>query len=139
MTFKLNWDNDEKTLFRFEMEGKWTWDEYHQIVDEAFQMIRPLDHTVDVIVIGEPRMSLPSGSALAQLVRISRVIPNNIGLIVLVTPNGFIKAINRVLFRMSKRVGDMTVLTDTVDEAYAVIWERRAKRAINEGENRVAR
>ncbi|MEO8611825.1 MAG: hypothetical protein ABI690_28255 [Chloroflexota bacterium] len=44
------WDNSDKTVLCYRLEGRWTWDEIYQMLEEARALWKSVNHTVDMIV-----------------------------------------------------------------------------------------
>jgi hypothetical protein len=126
MNIRFRWADEEQTLVLLTLEDGWTWAEYHSLVRQISETIRQLGHTVDAVVEITSRAPFPSGSALSQLRQIARVLPDNIGVIVVVSPNPFVKTINTILFHLSPKLRQMVELADTREEALAIITARRA-------------
>ncbi|MBN1430799.1 MAG: hypothetical protein JXB07_20685 [Anaerolineae bacterium] len=57
MAIKVEWDTDEKTLVRWNMDSNWTWDEFDRAVDETGVLMDTVFHQVDLLVLSEK--SLP--------------------------------------------------------------------------------
>jgi hypothetical protein len=126
MNIHFRWANGEQTLLLLTLEEGWTWAEYHDVVRQLATMIRQLDYTVDAVVEITSRVPFPSGSALSQLRQVARILPENIGVIVVVSPNPFVKTINNILIQMTPKLRQMVELADTREEAHAVVAARRA-------------
>ncbi len=126
MSIHFRWADEEQTLLLLTLEEGWTWAEYHDVVRQVSGMIRQLGHTVDIIVENTARVPFPSGSALSQLRQVVRILPDNIGVIVVVSPNPFVKTINNILFQLVPKVRQITELADTREEALAIVAARRA-------------
>jgi hypothetical protein len=47
MPITVNWDNDAKTVIRYDFEGHWNWDEFRAAANEAFVFTRSVQHRVD--------------------------------------------------------------------------------------------
>ncbi len=62
MSITVQWDNDEKTVIRYDVSDNWTWDEFRQAVEQIHAMIDTVSHTVDAIANLENGNFLPSGS-----------------------------------------------------------------------------
>jgi hypothetical protein len=120
--------DDNQTFLTVTLQNGWTWEEYLAIVKALAESIRQHGHTVDAIVEITSKIPFPSGSALSRLRQILPLLPNNIGVIDLVSPNPFVKTINQILFQLSTRARDIAELADSREEANALIVRRRAQR-----------
>ncbi len=128
MNIHYHWADDNQTLLMFTLQNGWTWEEYFATLKALVASIRQLEHPVDVIVENTSKIPFPSGSALSRLRQILPMLPDNIGVIVVVSPNPFVKTINQILFQLSPRVRAMTELADTREEAHIILMRRRAQR-----------
>lgn len=65
MSFKIAWDNDEKTVMRYSAHGQWNWRDYHGAIRQSLYTLHRHPHLVDVIIDirGGDRAALPSGLA----------------------------------------------------------------------------
>jgi hypothetical protein len=127
MNVRYQW-SDDQTLLLLTLEEGWTWAEYHSVVRELSAAIRQLGHPVDAIVENTARIPFPSGSALSHLRQMMRVVPDNIGVIVVVSPNPLVKTINQILFTIAPKLRETVELADTRAEALAIIEKWRAQR-----------
>lgn len=133
MRITFQWEDAERTLLLLRLTDGWTWVEYHAVVSQLVVSIQQLDYAVDVIVENTARIPFPSGKALSHLRRIMRMVPDNIGVIVIVSANPFVKTINHILFRVMPKTREIGELADTVEEAHAIITRRRAQRRNDSG------
>src|SRR5689334_8333352 len=53
------WDNDEKTIIRMEVSGRWTWDEMYQASESGFAMLDSVAHTVYPILDFSQSLGMP--------------------------------------------------------------------------------
>ena len=127
MKIHYRWEDEDQTLMLVSLEEGWTWEEYYAVVQQLATTIRRLGHPVDAIVKNSARIPFPTGSALSHLRQIMRLVPDNIGVIVLVSSNPFVKTINQVLFQLLPTTREIAELADTEDEARTIIAERRAR------------
>jgi len=125
------WFNEEKTIILQSLSGQWRWEE---VMDsnqtDIPRLMDEVQHTVHMIVSLEDSPSLPSGSALLKGKDATTSLPKNLGLLVIVSPDKYV----RVLIDM---VSKIAVINDerklksaqTLDEAQDII-RQYAKTAI---------
>lgn len=77
MPYQIEWDNDEHTVIRTEMYGKWTWEEYHQLIDESVQLMKAVNHPVDLITLMRGDTVSPGGNFIPHIQRAMRAYPPN--------------------------------------------------------------
>jgi hypothetical protein len=124
------WDNAEKTVMRWTFEGAWKWDEYYTLRAETNQKIAAETHAVDLIVDLSKSNALPDG-ILTHGRNAVVATPPNIGVTVLVGANPVLRSFYKMfsnLYRtlISSKELDM-VMANTVEDAYKLLAERRAK------------
>jgi hypothetical protein len=124
MNITVSWDNDDKTIIRYDFQGQWTWDEFHKTSKEAFAMTRSVEHRVDSISNFHKGAALPP-NALFQFRQAMTNAPKNRGMTVIVGGNTFIKTMVRVFSNLNKQLGERLKIADTLDEARAMLTARR--------------
>ena len=70
------WDNDEKTIWRVETIPGWTWIDFTQAIDAAYEVIAQVDYRVDFVMYF--KASLPPGDAIGHLTHAGGTQPPNI-------------------------------------------------------------
>jgi len=68
MAIEIHWDNPEKTIIRYDITGRWTWDDLRQAQINVFQMMDATDaaHVGTIAHFTEGKIALPPDT-LAQL------------------------------------------------------------------------
>lgn len=127
MTMHVYWDNEYKTILRCESEGRWTWEEYHQALNQVVDMIESVPHRVDLMNVPRRGAVTPSGSAMPHFQRALRILPSNTGLNVIVNTNAFGRAIISMFSKLyGRHTGGNIAAVGTLEEAYALIARTRA-------------
>lgn len=122
MKVQVQWDNDAKNIVRYKFEQGWAWNDLHQALDDAGELINTVSHQVDVIMDISSANLVPKG-ALSQINRAyANPKPPNIGITVIVAPNSFMSA----MVSMAKKIwGNKTEwqleFVNTIGEAYQII------------------
>lgn len=124
MNIKVSWDNDDKTVIRYDFEGPWTWDDFRIAAEEAFAMTRSVEHTVDTISNFFPGVLLPA-NAMFQFRRIMEEAPKNRGVNVIVGSSAFIRTMVMMFSSVNRQLAKRIVIVDRLDQARAVLAERR--------------
>jgi len=83
MGIKVNWDNKEQTIIRYDFEGNWNWHDFDQAVERSFTMTESVSHLVHVIMNFQKSKSTPDG-AILYLKRKLAALPSNRGQIAIV-------------------------------------------------------
>lgn len=127
MPLHISWDNDEKTVIRCEGEGRWTWDEYHTSLENIMDMIRTVNHPVDLIIIERPGSAMPPGSPQPHFQRVQKLSPPNMGHTVIVVRSALAKAMSALLTRLPGNLMGNVNMVGSLDEAHAFIKRERTK------------
>jgi hypothetical protein len=110
MPVVLEWDNEEKTAFRTELDGQWTWEEFENAVNASHETMGSVEHRVDYIMWFKSR--LPPGDALNHFVRAGGRQPPNVYRTVMVNNAGsLLEAIIRSVTKGRGWVGPAIVYT----------------------------
>src|SRR5512145_2896547 len=80
------WDNSQKTVIRYVLDGDWSWHQFQNVLHVSRQEIRLLPHWVDVIVDMSTSNKLPPDT-LANLRTVATHRTSNSGMIVIVGAN----------------------------------------------------
>ena len=90
MGVHVQWDNCEKTVIRWDFDGRWDWVELHSCEAQANQMCQSVGCTVDFILNMESTSWMPR-DAFTHLKAFSRRRAANIGIITLAGSGLFIE------------------------------------------------
>ena len=93
MPLRIEWLDNEQTIICCTGEGIWTWDDYHKALDEIVVHFKTVQHRVDLVIDRAPGSSMPKGSSMPHFQRAMRIMPPNVGLLVMVTSNAFARTI----------------------------------------------
>lgn len=124
MNIDIEWDNDEKTIIRYDYGKNWTWDDFRNAVDTSNKMFAEVEHTVDLIANFEQGTAPPMG-ALGRFKYAQETMPKNGGTIVVVGGGFFISTLVSAFSRIYKAMSHNLMVADSLDEARAKIAELR--------------
>lgn len=99
MPIKALWDNDEKTVIRYEMYDHWTLDEFWEAYEIARQMINSVENEVHFVQVAMDAKS--------------------VGYI----PNGFLTHLRSIYRNAHPRAG-RTIIVPKMKGVMAQLWER---------------
>lgn len=116
MSITVNWDNDDKTVIRYDFADQWDWADFRAATVEAFALTRSVSHRVDSISNFHPGANLPP-DALFQFSRIMKVAPPNRGTTVIVGGTMFINNLVTIFSKIYKPLGKKLLIASTLDEA----------------------
>jgi hypothetical protein len=117
MSIHYEWDNEEKTIIRYDFDGKWTWEEFRDKQTEANALFAEVDHPVDVILDLLKSESRPTN--LFVHIRESEAHrPPNHGRLVVVRSGQFVRTMLATYQRLfGSRDKIETIRVDTLEEA----------------------
>lgn len=128
MPIKIEWFNDEKTILLETFEGRWTVDEYRQLIDQAAELLAEVDHTVDIIADGTdngPR--LPANLLRGGLVYAVRHVPPNQGITVFVRIDAVTETFVNIARNISPRLQKTLFTADNLDQALNLITQHQSQ------------
>jgi hypothetical protein len=115
MGLNFVWENDARTILRFEASGAWTWPEYDNFIDELIVAVKAENHVVHIILT--PGEQIPSGSPIPHLRRVTRLLPPNVGKIIVAGGNLFVRSINSALSKVHPIMSQKLMFAANLDEA----------------------
>ncbi|SRR5258706_6926935 len=126
MPITVQWDDDEKRVVRYTFDGKWTWDEYHSAIANAFDLVKDLPYIVNMLLDFSASNLFPS-NALSHFAGSMKTPPRDYDAVVVVTRSRFVETIASVISRLSGRIGKKIIVVKTLDEgrAYLATLEKR--------------
>jgi len=125
MPVKAYWlDESKKDIVQYDFEGKWTWDEFYPIYEEALRMEKAQPHRVDVILDFQRSGKVPP-NALTHIKGITDKQPDNIGLSIFVTQNRFFNVMYDVAIKFYPKTKRYFVISETIEEAHNIIIKDR--------------
>jgi hypothetical protein len=93
MPIEIVWDNDERSILRYDVSGKWNWDELFQARDKVFaQMDSASAERIDAIINFVGGLSVPN-DALGQIQKLREDPHAKAGLTVMVGTNMFLRTL----------------------------------------------
>lgn len=86
MAMDAVWADDTKTIIKVRIYGSVSWDQYHEVCETVFEMMRSVKHRVDVILL--PEVDVPPGNPLAHFKRASQRLlsAGNLGCCISIVP-----------------------------------------------------
>lgn len=120
MGISWHWDNTEETILYEMLEGDWTIEEYHGLVDEAAALLSERDHVVHVILDFTHSHRLPP-NLLAGARYAEKKLPSNQGIVVFVKPDAFVKTLINIARQLGFHATEHLYMAATAEEARQVI------------------
>jgi hypothetical protein len=131
MSVKVVWDDEQHTALRYDLEGRWTWDEFYAAFNEGKAMMEGSAHTVHFILNAMDNLSkgyVPPG-ALSHVASLNRNAPPNAGITVAVGGNTLGKIFHGMIARIYPKIAKRYAFADSLEEARAMIAQRRQPEA----------
>ncbi len=126
MPIHLEWGNPEKTILFENLDGEWTLSDVYAMLDDCEKMVSSVMHRVDIIAdLSNSHFS--SGNLLTALSRAQRTQPPNVGLIIAVKANRYLKAMADVAATMWPRSTEKLRYVNSIEAAYALLEEDSVK------------
>jgi hypothetical protein len=134
MPLHISWDNDEKTIIRCEGEGKWTWDDYHDALNQVMDMAKTVSNRVDLIIVQKPGSITPRGSGQPHYERALKIRPDNFGMNVVITQSTLARTMVDIWSKVpGNKLAGQIKLVASLEDAYAVIDQEQAKTQATSG------
>jgi hypothetical protein len=120
------WDDDEHTILRQTVTGKWTQEEYQAMYEEMLVLYRSVPHDIDLIIDVSQNQTNPLGMLYSMNSNDRKVEPNHRS-VTLVGSNTIIRVVANVAMKIAPNMSRGLYFADTLDEAYAQITKSRAR------------
>ena len=115
MSIQLSWDNDEKTIIRFDYGKGWTWDDFSEAGKLVQKMRAEVNHPVHIIANFEDGAFPPLG-ALGKFRTAQENVPGD-AVVVVVGGGMFITALVSSFSRVYKALSKNLMVADSLDKA----------------------
>lgn len=116
MPVYVDWDNEDRTVIRYDLAGHWDWHAFEVAVEQSFAMTESVTHTVHVIIDMRQSMSMPDG-AILYFKRLLQAAPANHGLYMMVSENQEVDKMLVMFRRIHRRNHHRIQQAATLDEA----------------------
>ena len=127
MSVTVEWANPEKTILCFRISNPWTWEDYYNATDEAWDMMQTVDHIVDYVIDMTGTKIVPPNAMSHIRRRASRTHPHK-GMGIFVGVSGFMKVIIDMIGNIIPTSKANVRTCTTLTEAYAIIAEEQKRR-----------
>lgn len=119
MTIDISWDNDEKTIIRFDYRKGWTWDDFSEAGKIVQKMRAEVKHPAHIIANFENGAFPPLG-ALGKFRSAQENVPTD-AVVVVVGGGAFITALVSSFSRVYKALSKNLLVANSLDDARAKI------------------
>lgn len=128
MPGRIEWDNEEKTILLTIYEGNMLLEEYYRVIDETFEAISPLPHSVHTIMLRQNVKSVPATMSKVLQYANKKTTPN-LGINVIVGATAMTKMIVRLAKVIAPRLAKEVYFANSLEEARQIIAEKSADMA----------
>ncbi len=125
MPITVAWDNEAKTIIRWDYVGKWKWTEATDAFEDTIRMIHEVQHPVSLIHDLTQSAGVP-GSALTNAYRFTSALPENWN-ISIVDKSGFAETLLNIFRTLYKKLGERYRSAPTLEEARKLIAQHQAQ------------
>lgn len=116
MSVDVRWDNEEKTILRYNFSGFWSWEEYFPSLARGRDMMRQQAHYVCVLNDMRQAAHIPKGF-ITKARDVISTRPPNTGLSLFLTTSLLFKETYRVLGSIYPEIPPQYLLVETEEEA----------------------
>jgi hypothetical protein len=120
MSIQVAWDNEAKTVIRFDFAGKWNWYGYEMAVGEAFGMAEGAGQLVDFIFNMKDSAALAEGATF-YFKRTLELTPNSQSVLIIAHADATTEAAVALFSRIYKKLGERLLMARTLDKARAML------------------
>ncbi len=120
MKISVQWDNDAKTVIRYDFTGSWDWHTYEQALEQGFTMTESVPHEVHMLVNLHPKVTLTDG-AMLYLKRTLAALPANQGLVIIVGGDSNARTTINLFSRINKNLGRRLAVAKDLTEARSTL------------------
>jgi len=120
------WDNDEKTIVRWEFKGAWTWDEWYEATRYVLEMrATVMDHPcVPAIFDLKHSGNVPMGALPHARTAMEMMDPRDY--VIITNSSGFVRSLTEIFRHLNREFAEKVFVARTVEEARSIIAQRRA-------------
>jgi tRNA A37 threonylcarbamoyladenosine dehydratase len=122
MPIRVGWGNDQKTYTVFKFDGKWTWEEYHQSIADAYQLVKDCTYTVNILLDITECHLFPQ-NLLSHVGSSMRQPPKAFDLAVVVSTSRFVEVLARTVEKLYGRQKTRFQLAKSLEEAQQIYAE----------------
>ena len=123
MGVKVQWDNSEKTIIRYDFSGRWTWDEFYAAYDIAKAMLIGTTQKIHFIMNSTDDVSrkYTPPNALTHMISIGRKAVPNAGKVISISGNAFTRVLFQMVAKVNPKLTDSYAFAATLEDARAMV------------------
>lgn len=127
MPIDVAWDNEAKTVLRYDIGEYWNWDDFPTALRKAERMRAEVPHSLDLIIAAQDGMRPPLGFPLSSLIdRTLRSAPDSASIAVFVGNDHFRNTMTFICRNLPDNDGiaGRLFVTATLEKARSIIAQR---------------
>jgi hypothetical protein len=117
------WDNDDKTVMRWEFHQGWMWEDVPSAAKQTHEMLATVHHEVSIIYNAN-RTSFPLGNALQNLRYLMERNPSYKGMTVIANANGFAMQLFQIILKVFRSREGKLIFADSLTHARNLLTDR---------------
>lgn len=126
MEIEVLWDNEQKTVIRYEFPTRWTWDDFYTAKTAAYNMLNTVNYKVGIIFNAPDGIQLPENILTHSRIAFSRLHPNTL-CVGIVVGSPYLRTVLTIFTRLSRKAADMLILVDSLADARTHVHHRVAQ------------
>lgn len=134
MGIHFSWDDDAQTILRFDMDGRWTWDEFDAKASESLEWRQDRTRPYSVIMNNTADAFAPPES-INHLKQIMERGGDTMELFVIIGGDRFAKMVGSAFSQVYRHLGKKLVFSNTLQDARTLIREARTAKVLGKGAN----
>jgi len=131
MPVTLDWLDNTKSVIHCQYTGARDWEELYHAASLAGSMMNGARHTVHILIDAQHSAGLPRSSPFPHFKRAISHLPTNAGVVIIISQKLFVKMALSLVTKFYD-TGDHLHLVGTMEEATAILNERRGKQVLKD-------
>jgi hypothetical protein len=124
---RVEFDNPEQTIIRWDFKGRWMWDDWHEGASRALELRQMVIDTPVVPAIFNFKYSGPVPMGALPHIRTAGELMDPRDYVVVANGSGFIRSLVDAFCTLNPSFRDKVMLADTLEEARALIANQAAE------------
>ncbi|PJF20826.1 MAG: hypothetical protein CUN56_14205 [Phototrophicales bacterium] len=120
MGIKVHWENQERTIIRQVLKGRWTVEEYLHSAEKIYKLLNGLPHIVHLIIDARESDGIPA-NFLSIARQLDQLVANNQGLVLAIIPDPHSRTIVQAARRIAPKATRDLHYVDHLSDAYQMI------------------
>jgi hypothetical protein len=121
MSVNIEWGNAEKNVIIATIDWPWDWNALAETWKTGVEMMNSVaPQPVHMIAVAKTSR-FPVGNILSNLTNMTKIVPANIGLAIMVTENRFQETINQIFFKLSPSMRQKGRVVNSMAKALALV------------------